>query len=69
MRNTVRRGYVLYALVVAFVCGLVFLMYSYAVNGEVWVTKRVNNHLYTNRQLTTAGSVFDRNGKALVESD
>lgn len=69
MGNTVKRVYIVYALILAFLCGLVFLVYGYAVHGDEWVTKRVNNHLYTNRQLTTAGSVLDRNGKVLVESD
>ncbi len=69
MGNTVKRGYIVYALVLAFVCGLVFMLYGYVVHGEEWVTKRVNNHLYTNRQLTTAGAVLDRNGTVLVKSD
>lgn len=68
MQNTVKRGYVVYALVAAFFCGLIFLAYNYGVHGEEWVTKRVNNHLYTNRQLTTAGAVLDRDGEVLVES-
>lgn len=68
MRNTVRRAYVVYALVVAFFAGLVFLSYSYATNGKKWVTNRVNSHLYVNRQLTTAGAVYDRNGKMLVST-
>ena len=68
MRNTVRRAYVVYALVVAFFVGLLFMSYSYAVNGKRWVTNRVNSHLYVNRQLTTAGSVYDRNGNMLVSS-
>lgn len=66
MRNTVRRAYVVYLLVIAFFTGMVFMTYSYAKHGKTWVTNRVNSHLYTNRQLTTAGTVFDRNGEMLV---
>lgn len=68
MRNTVRRAYVVYALIAAFFVGLIYLSYGYVVHGQSWVTNRVNGHLYTNRQLTTAGTVFDRNGKVLVET-
>ena len=68
MRNTVRRAYVVYALIAAFFVGLGFLSYSYIVHGQTWVTNRVNAHLYTNRQLTSAGAVYDRNGKVLVRS-
>ena len=66
MRNTVRRAYVVYLLVAAFFAGLVFMVYSYAYHGKTWVTNRVNSHLYTNRQLTQAGTVYDRNGEMLV---
>lgn len=68
MRNTVRRAYVVYALIFAFFIGLGFLAYSYVVHGQTWVTNRVNGHLYTNRQLTSAGTVYDRSGKILVRS-
>ena len=68
MRNTMKRAYVVYALVLAFFIGLGFLLYSYSSSGRVWVTNRVNGHLYTNRQLTTAGTVYDRNGTVLAET-
>lgn len=68
MRNTVRRAYIVYALIAAFFIGLGFLSYSYVVHGQTWVTNRVNGHLYTNRQLTSAGTVYDKNGKILVSS-
>lgn len=69
MRNTVRRAYVVYLLVIGFFAGLGFLTYSYAVHGKAWVTNRVNSHLYTNRQLTTAGAVYDRDGEMLVSTE
>lgn len=69
MRNTVRRAYVVYALIFAFFAGLIFLSYSYVTNGKTWVTNRVNAHLYTNRQLTSAGTVYDCTGKVLVKSE
>lgn len=68
MRNTVRRIYAVYALIFAFLGGLAFLLYGYAVHGDTWVTSRVNGHLYTNRQLTNAGAIYDCDGKALVSS-
>lgn len=68
MRNTIKRAYVVYLLVAAFFVGLGFMAYSYITHGEKWVTNRVNSHLYTNRQLTTAGTVFDSTGKVLVST-
>lgn len=68
MRNTVKRAYIVYALIFAFFAGLIFLSYSYVTHGKTWVTNRVNAHLYTNRQLTSAGAVYDRNGRVLVET-
>lgn len=68
MRNTVRRANAIYALVVAFFVGLGFLVYGLVVDGDTWAASRVNNHLYTKRQLSTAGTIYDRDGKMLVET-
>ena len=68
MKNTTRRAYVIYALVIAFVIGLGFLLYSFAADGSDWAASRLNTHIFTNRVLTRAGAVLDRNGTVLVET-
>ena len=68
MKNTTRRAYVIYALVIAFVLGLGFLVYSFAVHGGAWAASRLNTHVFTNRVLASAGAVKDRNGTVLVET-
>lgn len=69
MRNTVKRAYIVYILVIAFFVGLGFMAYSYVINGKTWVTNKVNSHIYTNRQLSTAGTVYDCNGEILVQTN
>ena len=68
MKNTTRRAYVIYALVAAFLLGLCFLIYSFAAHGSTWAASRLNTHIFTNRVLTNAGAVKDRNGTVLVET-
>lgn len=68
MKNTTKRAYVIFALIAAFFVGLGFMLYSFVTNGDSWASSRLNTHVFTNRQLTTAGSVLDRNGKTLVET-
>lgn len=68
MRSTTKRAYVIFALIIAFFAGLGLMMYSFYTNGGTWAAHRINGHVFTNRQLTTAGTVYDRNGKVLVES-
>ena len=68
MKNTTKRAYVIYALVLAFVVGLGFLLYSFASHGSDWAASRLNTHIFTNRVLTRAGAVLDRNGTVLVET-
>lgn len=68
MQNTVKRARVLYALIIAFFIGLGILLYSFIANGDVWATNRANNHLYKNRQLATAGTIYDINGDILAQT-
>ena len=68
MRSTTKRAYVIFALIIAFFAGLGLMMYSFYTNGGTWAAHRINGHVFTNRQLTTAGTLYDRNGKVLVES-
>lgn len=68
MKSTTKRSYVIFVLIIAFFAGLGFMMYSFYTNGGTWASNRINGHVFTNRQLTTAGTVLDRNGKVLVET-
>lgn len=66
MKNITKRAYVIFALIAAFFIGLSILLYSFITNGGKWAANRVNNHVFTNRQLSTAGTIYDRNGTVLV---
>ena len=45
MRNTTRRAFVLYFVIVAFFCGLGFMMYNFFVHGSEWTSNLVNQHI------------------------
>lgn len=68
MKNITKRAYVIYALICAFFVGLGVLMYSFIAHGGEWASNRINRHVFTNRQLTNAGTIYDRDGKVLVQS-
>lgn len=58
----------IFALIGAFFIGLGFMMYSFVTHGDEWAANRINGHVFTARQLTTAGTIYDRDGKALVST-
>lgn len=66
MKNTTKRSYVLFALVAVFFGGLVFMAVSFVMNADDWASSRLNEHIYTYRQLTTAGTIYDCDGETLV---
>lgn len=68
MNNTTKRAYVLYVFIVAFLVGLGFMLASFFMNGSEWTAKKVNRHIYTNGQITNAGTIYDAKGIALVYS-
>lgn len=68
MKNITKRAYVIYALIAAFFIGLFIMAFSFFSNGSVWAANRINRHVFTNRQLVTAGTIFDRRGNALVST-
>lgn len=68
MKNITKRAYVIFALILAFFLGLGIMLYSFVTNGGTWAASRINSHVYTNRQLTTAGSILDRNDEILVST-
>lgn len=68
MKNITKRAYVIYALICAFFIGLGILMYSFVAHGGEWASNRINRHVFTNRQLTNAGTIYDRNMKVLAQT-
>ena len=68
MRNTTKRTRIIIPLILAFFVGLGFMLYNFIVHGDEWVSKSVNSHVYANSQLTVAGAIYDRDGKALVST-
>lgn len=69
MNNTTKRAYVLYIFIIAFLAGLTVMIYAFYVHGGEWTSKLVNQHIYTNGQIASAGTVYDCNGTALVYSE
>lgn len=69
MKRTTRRSYVIFALIVFFFIGLGFMIYSFAAHGDEWVSSRYNGHVYKNGVLSVAGTIYDRNGTALVKTE
>ena len=68
MRITSKRALAIYALIGAFLIGVVFLIGSFAVNGETWALKRFNQHLFTGGSLTSAGTIYDTKGVILAQT-
>lgn len=68
MRITSKRALAIYALIGAFLIGVVFLIGSFASNGEKWALKRFNQHLFTGGSLTSAGTIYDTNGAVLAQT-
>lgn len=68
MNNTTKRAYVLYVFIAAFLAGLGFMVASFFLHGNEWASKQANLHVYSDGQLTNAGTVYDINGTALVYS-
>ena len=69
MRNTTRRAIVLYVVIIAFFGGLGFMMYNFYVHGAEWTSNLVNQHIYHDGEISSAGTVYDRNGTKLVYSE
>lgn len=68
MRITSKRALAIYALIGAFLIGVVILISSFAVNGETWALKRFNQHLFTGGSLTSAGKIYDTKGVVLAQT-
>ncbi len=68
MNTVTKRAYVLLAIIIAFIAGVVLLGVSFATQGGTWATNRVNGHLYSGGEIKNAGKILDCNGVVLAES-
>lgn len=68
MKMVTRRGIFLWIMSFAFIAGLVFLTISLANNGDEWVMKRFNHHVYSNGELIGAGKIYDSKDRILAQT-
>lgn len=70
MKITVKRAYIIYVFILAFIGGVVALVLNISVNGATWVSNEANRHLYSrSRAVISAGPIYDRNGVILADSE
>ncbi len=70
MKITVRRAFVLYAVILAFLAGTVILVVNVAMNGKTWVANSANRHLYSrSKDVISAGPLLDSRGVVLAETE
>ena len=68
MRVTARRAAIIYALIVAFIAGVVILVASIMLNGAEWASNKANRHIYSGGTIVNAGTIYDRKGITLATS-
>ena len=68
MRITARRAAIIYALIIAFLAGVVILVTSIMLNGAEWASNKANRHIYSSGTIVNAGTIYDRKGTTLASS-
>ncbi len=68
MKMITRRAVFLWIMCILFIVGLGFMTFNLATNGEDWVMKSYNGHIYKDGQLIAAGAIKDKNGVVLSET-
>nr|WP_317413409.1 penicillin-binding transpeptidase domain-containing protein [uncultured Solibaculum sp.] len=68
MKKILRRSVIVYALIGAFLVGMLTLIVSWAVDGRDWVMYSANTHIYTGGKLISGGTITDRNGNILAKT-
>jgi len=68
MRRITNRVWVLLALMLAFLAGLVILAAGFARSGARWATNRANAHIYSEGSIARAGRILDVNGIILAQT-
>lgn len=68
MKITAKRAGIIYALIAAFLVGIVVFVASLMINGDEWASNRANRHIYSSGTIVNAGTIYDRNGVVLAKS-
>lgn len=67
MKLLLRRAAVVLILSVLLVFGFLTFTVKYVKDASIWAQYPTNSHLYTNGQLMTLGTIYDRSGEILVQ--
>lgn len=68
MKMITKRGIFLWVIIAGFLFGLGVMTFSLVQNGDRWVMKSFNSHIYKNGELIGAGTITDKNGVVLAET-
>ena len=68
MKKIAGRAAIIYALIAAFLAGVVILVASLMLNGAEWASNKANRHIYSGGTIVNAGKISDRNGTTLAYS-
>lgn len=68
MKKTLKRSWLIFIVVIAFLCGLCFLIVETIINAPIWVDQPYNGHISGPGGLIHAGKISDRNDTVLAES-
>lgn len=68
MKMITKRGIFLWIIAIAFIFGLAFMTFSLVQNGDTWVMKTYNSHVYKDGELIGAGTITDCNDKILAQT-
>lgn len=68
MRMITKRGIFLWILSFLFIGGIVFMTFSLVTNGDEWVMKRFNHHVYSDGELVGAGTIYDKDHDILAQT-
>ena len=68
MKMITKRGIFLWILCALFLFGIIFMTASLITEGDVWVMKNYNSHVFKDGKLIAAGRIMDRDGVVLVET-
>lgn len=68
MKRTLKRSWLIFIVVIAFLCGVCFLVIETLINASDWVDQPYNGHISGSGGLIQAGKITDRNGTVLAES-
>ena len=69
MRTTGFRSMVLYLLLAAFLGGLGYFLFNFAVNGDQWAMQPYNGHVYSENSTVKLGDITDRDGNLLATTE